>query len=515
MVIDRSHRIILSVGTPQATSPISMKILFSYRTNPVRFAPFCLLRRCKIAAGRRGPISLSPSSLLPFVPSESRPRRPSTASACPGGWVAPSLKGNSPLASAPSSWKSLALCPSRTRDELAVLAGFGGESVQSLLICVLPPSEWRRVGGHAVLDISSDEEGLVPDAPKGGGGESYDWVSELLGVDDLITGDLDEVVVVKEVSAKSKPNKLVADDDDDDCVVLDGDPEKAVSAPDDAVDGGSDDLLIVGEKGQVACRDYPHPRHDCVIFPFSSTLHEKHCNLCHCYVCDSPAPCAYWGKDQVFQVIYKVAGGTIRGMSREADSSHSRHQNSCIRYIMSFRRIEVKEIITWGLVMFHPLCNIKGQGLLVVLWHCSPNLIGVSSSMTPSQVSSDGQGSNQSLSGQNIHQHHSQPSAFPSFSDSLSWINEFLQADDKPSAQPAVESIHVPSTEPAHEAQPARDFNTVVAESFDIGATGVDFENWWPENPPPENNFAPVPAAADAGMLLFDFENFWNGVTQP
>lgn len=106
-------------------------------------------------------------------------------------------------------------------------------------------------GGHAVLDISSDEEGLVPDAPKGGGGESYDWVSELLGVDDLITGDLDEVVVVKEVNAKSKPSKLVADDDDDDCVVLDGDPEKAVSAPDDAVDGGSDDLLIVGEKGQV------------------------------------------------------------------------------------------------------------------------------------------------------------------------------------------------------------------------------------------------------------------------
>lgn len=104
-------------------------------------------------------------------------------------------------------------------------------------------------GGHVVLDISSDEEGLVPDGTRGGGGD-YDWLAELF-TDGPMTGDSDEVVVVKEVNAKSKPNKLVMDDDDDDCVVLDGDPEKSVSVPDDVVDGGSDDLLIVGEKGQV------------------------------------------------------------------------------------------------------------------------------------------------------------------------------------------------------------------------------------------------------------------------
>uniref|UniRef100_A0A2P2J7D2 Uncharacterized protein MANES_13G038700 n=1 Tax=Rhizophora mucronata TaxID=61149 RepID=A0A2P2J7D2_RHIMU len=46
---------------------------------------------------------------------------------------------------------------------------------------------------------------------------------------------------------------------------------------------------------QIACRDYPHPRHLCAKFPFSSTQHDRHCDLCHCYVCDSLAPCAYWG----------------------------------------------------------------------------------------------------------------------------------------------------------------------------------------------------------------------------
>ncbi|KAJ6403657.1 hypothetical protein OIU84_011959 [Salix udensis] len=158
--------------------------------------------------------------------------------------------------------------------------------------------------------------------------------------------------------SKSKSSNQVADikfflDDDDDCVVLSGDPEKPVAAAADVCrneadssDDG-DDVLVVGEKGQdqgwilsrkvkerkeikihelwrsllkpvtrgaskliiwgyltncaarlyteVACRDYPHPRHLCVEFPFGSTPHERHCQLCHCYVCDSIAPCVHWG----------------------------------------------------------------------------------------------------------------------------------------------------------------------------------------------------------------------------
>ncbi|CAA0409701.1 unnamed protein product [Arabidopsis thaliana] len=44
----------------------------------------------------------------------------------------------------------------------------------------------------------------------------------------------------------------------------------------------------------VACRDYPHPRHLCLNFPFGSTPNSSHCDLCYCYVCDKPAPCAEW-----------------------------------------------------------------------------------------------------------------------------------------------------------------------------------------------------------------------------
>ncbi|CAA0409703.1 unnamed protein product [Arabidopsis thaliana] len=54
------------------------------------------------------------------------------------------------------------------------------------------------------------------------------------------------------------------------------------------------DLEIIHESGQVACRDYPHPRHLCLNFPFGSTSNATHCDLCYCHVCDKPAPCALW-----------------------------------------------------------------------------------------------------------------------------------------------------------------------------------------------------------------------------
>ncbi|CAJ2641841.1 uncharacterized protein LOC123916629 [Trifolium pratense] len=63
---------------------------------------------------------------------------------------------------------------------------------------------------------------------------------------------------------------------------------------DDDDDGDSPDISIVAEKGQVACRDYPHARHLCGKFPFTTTPHESFCEKCYCYVCDSVAPCKYW-----------------------------------------------------------------------------------------------------------------------------------------------------------------------------------------------------------------------------
>jgi len=158
-----------------------------------------------------------------------------------------------------------------------------------------------------VFDISSDEECWGEtrrgDNDTGGGGDGYDWLSEFLERD---SEDSDEVELVGEVvlNPKPRPNKSSGvvekpwvkdfDDDDDECVILDGDPDKpVVIEKDTACD--EDDLFIVGEKGQIACRDYPHPRHLCAKFPFTSTPHHRHCHLCHCYVCDSLAPCVQWG----------------------------------------------------------------------------------------------------------------------------------------------------------------------------------------------------------------------------
>lgn len=143
-----------------------------------------------------------------------------------------------------------------------------------------------------MLEISSDEEVGLDDYR----GDDYDWLSELLREVDKSTDDSDDVVVVREVNPKqkSKSSKSTAKDDDDDCVVLDGDPDNPVPTVDDS-ENGSDDLLVVGEKGQIACRDYPHSRDQCAKFPFNSTTHDRHCDQCHCYVCDSLAPCGHWG----------------------------------------------------------------------------------------------------------------------------------------------------------------------------------------------------------------------------
>uniref|UniRef100_A0ACD5T778 Uncharacterized protein n=1 Tax=Avena sativa TaxID=4498 RepID=A0ACD5T778_AVESA len=93
-----------------------------------------------------------------------------------------------------------------------------------------------------------------------------------------------------------------ADDDDDDCVILDGDPRRPVAVAGakgrnvNAVYGGSDEVEIVAVKGEIACKDFPHSRHICSEFPFSTTAHVKHCSMCYCFVCDALAPCKYWCK---------------------------------------------------------------------------------------------------------------------------------------------------------------------------------------------------------------------------
>ncbi|KAJ4835649.1 hypothetical protein Tsubulata_015326 [Turnera subulata] len=89
-------------------------------------------------------------------------------------------------------------------------------------------------------------------------------------------------------------------DESEDCFILDFDPFDSIqgigdlSVSADSPPGNEEDISLVAEKGQVACRDYPHSRHLCVKYPFGTTDHEQHCKLCYCYVCDTAAPCKYW-----------------------------------------------------------------------------------------------------------------------------------------------------------------------------------------------------------------------------
>ncbi|KAK6135162.1 hypothetical protein DH2020_031110 [Rehmannia glutinosa] len=85
----------------------------------------------------------------------------------------------------------------------------------------------------------------------------------------------------------------------EECFILEFDPDDDLetlkfSVRKDSDDNAEADLLVVAEKGQVACRDYPHPRHTCAKYPFEKTPHDSHCELCFCYVCDLSAPCSKW-----------------------------------------------------------------------------------------------------------------------------------------------------------------------------------------------------------------------------
>ncbi|KAK1698659.1 hypothetical protein QYE76_015356 [Lolium multiflorum] len=155
-----------------------------------------------------------------------------------------------------------------------------------------PPDPLSVVGGDLcsssswesapdVAEISSDEEDSPPVAR------------------DLCFDDQEDLSpVARNLQQKGMAGTI--DNDGDDCVILDYDLHSTAAMKDkegSVGDGGSDDeLQIVAEKGEVACRDFPHSRHLCSNMPFGTTSHQKHCTMCYCFVCDAPSPCSYWGK---------------------------------------------------------------------------------------------------------------------------------------------------------------------------------------------------------------------------
>lgn len=107
-----------------------------------------------------------------------------------------------------------------------------------------------------IFDISSDDDDEVASGLEESKGDDYVWFSEVLEAVNKGFDDSDEVVVIGEVNPNKKSktrNSSVRKDvneEDDDCIVLEGDPEKAVSDVNDYHDD-SDELLVVGHKGKV------------------------------------------------------------------------------------------------------------------------------------------------------------------------------------------------------------------------------------------------------------------------
>ncbi|KAI0520226.1 hypothetical protein KFK09_007697 [Dendrobium nobile] len=111
----------------------------------------------------------------------------------------------------------------------------------------------------------------------------------------------------KKVVKKAYPHAEEEDNDSDDCYEInpiDFTTKLEFSSADD------NSVAIVAQKGHVALRDFPHPRHLCGNFPFSRTTHETFCSKCFCYVCEVAAPCSeWWGKNGHCNVSQKELEG--------------------------------------------------------------------------------------------------------------------------------------------------------------------------------------------------------------
>ncbi|KAK6926098.1 hypothetical protein RJ641_007817 [Dillenia turbinata] len=95
---------------------------------------------------------------------------------------------------------------------------------------------------------------------------------------------------------KENFQQIKAIEETEDCFILDFDPFDSIDVSKLSIAKNDDniDVCFLAQKGQIACRDYPHARHLCSKFPFATTPHHTHCELCYCYVCDTAAPCSLW-----------------------------------------------------------------------------------------------------------------------------------------------------------------------------------------------------------------------------
>eukprot|EP00618_Florenciella_parvula_P026459 CAMPEP_0119496144 /NCGR_PEP_ID=MMETSP1344-20130328/19570_1 /TAXON_ID=236787 /ORGANISM="Florenciella parvula, Strain CCMP2471" /LENGTH=200 /DNA_ID=CAMNT_0007531797 /DNA_START=7 /DNA_END=606 /DNA_ORIENTATION=- len=101
------------------------------------------------------------------------------------------------------------------------------------------------------------------------------------------------------VGGKGK-GKAAAEEEDSDDEVMVVDADEMEEEMEEGFGAGEDDELeVVGHTGANAMSDYPHSRHTCVRFPFSSSqnkeANKKACPNCYCYVCDKVyTECEEW-----------------------------------------------------------------------------------------------------------------------------------------------------------------------------------------------------------------------------
>ncbi|CAM8976518.1 unnamed protein product [Rhodiola kirilowii] len=112
--------------------------------------------------------------------------------------------------------------------------------------------------------------------------------------------DSDDDCVIRSIVVLKNICDMRRYEESEECFILDFDPFEATAdlgsdkVKAEAREIDEEGVVVISEKGQVACRDYPHSRHHCVKFLFDKTLPESYCELCYCYVCDTAAPCKFW-----------------------------------------------------------------------------------------------------------------------------------------------------------------------------------------------------------------------------
>uniref|UniRef100_A0A2N9F925 DEAD-box RNA helicase Q domain-containing protein n=1 Tax=Fagus sylvatica TaxID=28930 RepID=A0A2N9F925_FAGSY len=93
------------------------------------------------------------------------------------------------------------------------------------------------------------------------------------------SGEEDESPIKTPIFCVKRDADIKRIEEIEDCFILDFDPFDSIDLSKLSITDAHSELSVVAEKGQVACRDYPHSRHLCLKFPFETTPHENYCKL--------------------------------------------------------------------------------------------------------------------------------------------------------------------------------------------------------------------------------------------